>query len=182
MKTLKSLVIVKSIAVAAFVAAGLAAPTVSHASPNDGVHCRTGYTGTLVNGNFICSKFINHTGTNGVRADACPAAFPTKVIRAGGLSGDSTNGRDVCLAPNRSLSSNDLLTGLVENQDFRFVSFATRTAAVRAADEINERNALGLAADQVDRATASATLKVNAGTGGEDLTDVVIKLDTFAVQ
>ena len=59
MKSFKTLVLVKSIAAAVVASAGIAAPAISHASPDDGMACRTGYSGQAVNGTFECSRVIS---------------------------------------------------------------------------------------------------------------------------
>ncbi len=179
MKTLKPLVVAKSIAVVALMAAGLASSGLSYANPNIGVHCRSGYTGTLANGNFKCTKRV-------VKNDVsltCPAGFPTKLVRIQGIAGDTTGGKDICLAPGRSLGSNDPIpTQFVQGQDFAFVSVsAVQAAAVRISLDNQEEAALGLPEAEVGRDTVSSGVLVNAGAGALDLGTVTTDLTTHAI-
>ena len=77
MKAFKALVLAKSIAAAAFAAAGIAAPAVSHASPDDGMVCRSGYGAQFASGNMKCSRAL----TKFVSLECTNASFPSKVIR-----------------------------------------------------------------------------------------------------
>jgi hypothetical protein len=73
MKTLKSLVVVKSIAVATLMAAGLATPAISVAGGANGVHCPAGYNATpsdSFNGVMKCSRVV--TTPLEVRKSVCP--------------------------------------------------------------------------------------------------------------
>jgi hypothetical protein len=180
MKTLKSLVVAKSIAVAALMAAGLASPTLSHASPNDGVHCRSGYTGTLVNGNFKCTKRI--VVDNVVLT--CPAGFQNPpLVRIPGIPGDTTNGKDICLAPGFSLNSNDSIpSNFVEGRDFRFISVSPAQAvAARISRDNQEEAALGLPDAGVDSNVVSSVVVVNGGPTSRDDGRITIDLTTFAI-
>ena len=56
MKAFKTLMLVKSLAAAAIATTSLVAPAISHASPDDGMICRSGYSGTVDGGRFKCSK------------------------------------------------------------------------------------------------------------------------------
>ena len=91
MKHLKTLVLVKSIAAAVVASAGIAAPAISHASPDDGMVCRAGYTGQVTGGAFKCSRVV----TRVITLDCVQAPFTRKQIRAKN-PGTGSDGRDVC--------------------------------------------------------------------------------------
>jgi hypothetical protein len=180
MKSLKTLVLVKSLAAALIAGAGIAAPVVSHASPDDGMVCRAGYSGQAANGTFKCSRVI----TRVIVLD-CPVDFPTKVFRA---RVGASDGRDVCVKANSHLTIpfDAALTGLTEGQDFKFPSFQeTRLAATAKATEIAEERNLGVADDQVDvRSTHGITtgsLTIDASTGAQDGVQATITLFTFPI-
>ena len=117
MKSFKHLLLAKAVAAAVIGTAGVAAPAISHASPDDGVVCRAGYSAQFAGGDMKCSKHvIRH-----VSLECINPRFPNKLVRVPGVPGDTTNGRDICLAPGRVLASNSPLTGLTVNQDFAFV-------------------------------------------------------------
>ncbi len=56
MKALKTLVLAKSIAAAFIATAGIAAPTLSHAGPAEGVTCASDHPGQFANGVLKCDK------------------------------------------------------------------------------------------------------------------------------
>ncbi|HTP71958.1 MAG TPA: hypothetical protein VML58_07035 [Burkholderiaceae bacterium] len=180
MKSFKTLVLAKSIAALMVAAAGIAAPVVSHASPDDGMTCRAGYSGQAVNGAFKCSRVV----TRVITLD-CPVDFPTKVFRA---RVGASDGRDVCVKANSHLNIpfDAALTGLVEGQDYKFPLFQeSRLAATAKATQIVEERNLSLADDQVDvRSTHGVTtgaLTIDAATGAEDGVQATITLFTFAI-
>lgn len=73
MKTLKTLVLAKSIVAAAFVAAGVASPSISIAGGANGVSCPAGYTATpddSFNGVMKCSRVV--TTPLEARKSVCP--------------------------------------------------------------------------------------------------------------
>jgi hypothetical protein len=178
MKSFKTLVLAKSIAAAAVAASGIAAPAISHASPDDGVVCRVGYSAQFSGGDMKCTRpVVRH-----VSLECTNPTFPIKRIRIPGIVGDATNGRDVCLRNNGiQISSNDSLNGFVAGQDFVFVAVnQTKAVAVREATERNEEAALGLGLDGVDSRSTS-TLVINGGVGAEDNVKVDITLFTFPI-
>ncbi|MFN0301549.1 MAG: hypothetical protein ACKVQU_14485 [Burkholderiales bacterium] len=92
MKTLKSLVLAKSIAVAAFVAAGLASPSISVAGGANGVSCPAGYDATPAssfNGVMKCSKVV--TTPLEIRKSVCPGIAGIQFIYE-----QRVGARDVC--------------------------------------------------------------------------------------
>ena len=180
MKSFKSLVLAKSIAAAVVASAGIAAPAIGHASPDDGMTCRAGYNGQAVNGVFKCSRVV----TRVVSLDCPTTTFTLKQRRA--RIGQS-DGRDVCTRPTGlTIPFDSALTGLVENQDFVFAKFSEeRLSSIRKAVEIVEERNLSLADDQVD-ATAThglttGTLVIDASTGAEDGVQATITLFTFPI-
>jgi hypothetical protein len=177
MKALKALVFTKSIAAALFAVSGVAAPAISHASPDDGMVCRAGYGSHLVNGVMTCTRPV----TRFVSLTCNDTRFPNKLIRTAGIAGDTTGGRDMCLRPGISLGSNAPATGLTAGQDFVFVTVnQAKVVAVREATERTEESALGLGLDGVDSRSVG-TLDINGGIGSEDRVKVDITLFTFAV-
>ena len=176
MNTLKTVLLTKSLAAALVAALGMAAPAISHASPDDGVTCRIGYSGQFANGKMTCTKrAVRH-----IPLECTNATFPIKRVRVPGVPGDTTNGRDVCLRNNGiDVTSNSPLTGLVAGQDFVFVAVnQARAVAAREATERGEEIRLGLGTDGVDSRSVS-TLVVNGGVGAEDNVRVDITLFTF---
>jgi hypothetical protein len=178
MKAFKTVLVIKSIAAALVAGAGVAAPTLSHASPDDGMVCRPGYAAQFSSTTMKCTK----PAVKFVALECTNALFPIKRIRVAGIPGDATNGRDVCLRNNGvALSSNDPLTGLTAGQDFVFVAInPIKAVAAREATERNEETALGLGTDGVD-STSASTLVINGGVGAEDNVRVNITLFTFPV-
>ena len=97
MKSLKHLLLAKSIVAAAVASSGIAAPAVSHAitasSPSNGVVCRTGYSAYFSGSNLTCKKFGSITTP--LKCDiANNPNFPTYVSRDG-TGPDGT--KDVCI-------------------------------------------------------------------------------------
>jgi hypothetical protein len=177
MKSLKTLVLAKSIATAIVASAGIAAPTLSHASPDDGMVCRVSYSAQVSGGNMKCAKQV----VRFVPLECKDLRFPTKLIRSAGIQGDTTGGRDMCLRPGISLGTNVPATGLTAGQDFVFVAVnQTKVVAVREARERQEQTSLGLGLDGVDSRSVG-TLDINGGIGAEDRVKVDITLFTFAV-
>lgn len=178
MKSFKHLLLAKGIAAALVGTAGVAAPAISHASPDDGSICRPGYSAQFANGNMKCVKHvIRH-----VTLDCLNPIFPIKRVRVPGIVGDRTNGRDICLRNNGiNVGSNDPLTGLIAGQDFVFVTVnQAKVTAARVATERAEEAALGLPDAGVD-ARSTGTLVVNGGVGAEDNVTVDVTLFTFPV-
>jgi hypothetical protein len=180
MKSLKTLVLVKSIAAALIAGAGIAAPVVSHASPDDGMVCRAGYSGQAVNGTFKCSRVVTR-----VVALDCPTATFTLKQRRSRIG--QSDGRDVCTRPaGLTIPFDSSLAGLVEGQDFVFPTFQeTRLSAIAKATEVVEERNLGLADDQVDvkstHGITTGSLTIDAATGAEDGVQATITLFTFPI-
>lgn len=200
MHTVKTIAAAASVAAAtfAFVATAIAAtpiapitpnltPTITlpgplnfpNGTPNDGVACRTApnaYNASLQGNTFFCKRVKTVT-----QALACTEQrFPTKVVRVPGIAGDTTNGKDVCLAPGRFLSSNDALTGLVLNQDYKFVEAGpSQVPNIVATQRQNEATQMQLALTEVDAKVMNSSVAVNAGVGGEDRLAATVEFATF---
>jgi hypothetical protein len=177
MKAIKTLLGTKAIAAAAIAMSGIAAPTLSHASPDDGSVCRVGYGAQFANGNMKCTKQVIRF----VSLDCTDARFPNRLIRTPGIAGDRTNGRDMCLRPGIVLGSNQPATGLTEGQDFVFVKVnQAKVVALREAVEKSEETTLGVGPAGVD-ARSTGVVDINGGIGAEDRVRATITLFTFPI-
>jgi hypothetical protein len=180
MNSLKTLVVAKTFAAIAIAAGASAAPTLSHASPNDGMVCRAGYSAQFAGGTMKCTKTVQTSV--GMQ---CPALKFTKlVIRAPGAPGDTSGGKDLCLRNVNGLNigSTDPLTGLVLGQDYVFAELNVAQAASKAkAIEIAEERTNSLADDQVDATHTAPTFVVNGGLGSQDVGNFTVTLFTFPV-
>ncbi len=186
MKSLKTLLLTKSLLAASVVAGGLSAPTIGHTasfagSPDDGMVCRAGYTGSLDGTRFKCSKTSNIT----VVLECTNPLFQTYVIRA--VNGANSDGKDLCAKPGVVITSNGSLAGLVEarpgrNGDYVFAAVvpATVTARVATQDQ-SEATAQGLAVSEVDTIAAQPVLQIDGSVGSKDNARVALTFFTFAV-
>lgn len=179
MNTLKNLLLTKSIAATVLAMGAVTAPTISHASPNDGMICRSGYSAHFSGSAMTCSK--------DVRSSVSPVCtqntrFPTKVVRAPGAPGDTSGGKDICTRVGINVGTTDSLNGLVLNQDFIFaVVDATQVAAKAKAIEVAEERNLNLTDDQVEGKTSTPTVAVNGGFGSDDIANFTVTLFTFPI-
>jgi len=148
-------------------------------SPNDGMACRSApnaYTGSQSGNTFFCKR----TKVVGQALSCADVRFPTKVVRVPNIAGDTTGGKDVCLAPGRFLSSNDPLTGLVLNQDYKFVEAgSSQVPTIVSTQRQNEATAMGLPLVEVDAKVLTSSVAVNAGVGGEDRLQATVEFATF---
>ena len=182
MKSLKTLVLAKSIAAAIVASAGIAAPAISHASPDDGMVCRvaSGYNAQFVNGTMKCTK----VSTRIVPLDCPNVTFTLKQRRS---KAGSSDGRDVCTRPTGlTIPFDSSLASLVENQDYVFPKFSlSRLASIREVTEKSQEFTLGLVADQVDASSThgitTGPLTVDVGTGAEDGVSATITVFTFPI-
>ncbi len=186
MKSLKSLLLTKSLFAAAVVAAGVSAPTLGHSatfagSPDDGMVCRTGYTGALDGTRFKCSKASAIT----VALECTNPLFPTYVIRA--VNGAVSDGKDLCTKPGVVITSNGSLAGLVQaapgrNGDYVFAAVVPATVTARiATQDQNEATAQGLAVTEVDTRSAQAVVQIDGSVGSKDNARVALTFFTFAI-
>jgi hypothetical protein len=177
MKAFNTLVLSKTLGAAAIATSGLAAPALSHASPDDGMACRANYSAQFAGGNIKCTRPVQRF----VSLECTNPGFPSKLIRAAGIQGDTTGGRDMCLRNGIVLGSNQPATGLRAGQDFVFVAInQAKVVAAREAVERLEERSLGLDTDGVD-SRSTGTLDINGGIGAEDRVRVAVTLFTFPV-
>lgn len=193
MKSLKTLLVAKSIIAATLAASGMAASgiaasaTVANGSPNDGMVCRAGYRGTFDGTRLTCSK----AGAAIVLGLKCKnPTFPTFVMRAGGPGAKGDH--DLCTRREGSpgavvVTTNGPLNGLTEsttgrNGDYEYATLdqAELTAQTNIKDQA-EATALGLTVDQVDTITNPSVVVRNGGTGGLDRVDTTPVYYTFAI-
>jgi|GEM_PF-6389569 len=179
MNSLNTLLLTKSLIVAAITVAGLAASGVASstavgASPEDGMQCRSApsaYTGSLANNKYFCKRNKN---VNQVLTCFEPG-FATKFIREGPGGG----GKDVCAAPNRSYPSNVALTG-TEGIDWKYVvAGPTQVGTIVTNQRQQESTETGLTLSQVDARAVSSAVVINH-TGSEDKLTVVLEFAVYA--
>src|SRR5881394_1632233 len=152
MKSFKHLLLAKGVAAAIVGMSGIAAPAISHASPDDGMVCRAGYSAQFANGDMKCSKTLPPVR---VSLACLKAGFPGEngvpLIRIAGIPGDTTNGRDICLAPGFHLNSNEVIPATMK-EGVAFVLAEINPAkavAIRKAAEKSEETALAIDATGV---------------------------------
>jgi hypothetical protein len=178
MKSLKTLLLTKTVAAAAIAAGGITAPAIGHASPDDGMTCRAGYSAQFGGATMKCAKVVPAA----VSLLCSNVRFPTKVIRAPGAPGDTSGGKDLCTRPGIVIGTTDALTGLVLGQDFVFAEVNPSLVASKAkAIEIAEQRTLNLQDGEVDAKSSSATVTVNGGFGSDDQANFTVTLFTFPI-
>lgn len=157
---------------------GAAIPSVAAASPDDGMACRSGYTGALNGNRFVCSK----TKQFNLALECTNRRFPTFVVRAPGAAGDTSGGRDLCTRTGINIGTTDSLTGLVNGQDFIFAEVNQTTVNNKVATEDqNEASALQLNIGEVDTKATQQQVSVNGGFGSNDVVRVTMTFNTFAI-
>lgn len=146
-------------------------------TPDDGVICRSGYTGALVGTAFKCSKTALVTV-----AMKCTNANGTYVVRAPGQA-DSASGIDLCTRPGVSVGSTDAVAGLVKNKDYAYVVVDTElvTQKTSAANQ-SEAAALGLNANEVETVAGEPKVIPSSGAGSRDRAEVQLTHYTFAIK
>lgn len=137
-------------------------------TPDDGMVCRTGYTGAVDAGAFKCSKNQSIV----VDLSCARQTFTSYTARVGG---------DICTRSGLSVGPTDALTGLTEGTDYvrAEVRSATVDSAVAAA-EAAEVSALGLTDSDVDASAQTPTVETDSN-GVKDKGKVRFRLFTFAV-
>jgi hypothetical protein len=140
-------------------------------TPDDGMVCRAGYTGTLVGNAFKCSK------TQTVNVDlSCTGTLTQYIIRASS-SNSTTN--DVCVGSKvTNLGPTDAL-GSINNQA-PVVSDATVAAKVSEMDKA-EAASLGLADNQVDTSAGTPKIVTVNSAVKRDHGEVTLTYYTFAI-
>lgn len=143
-------------------------------TPDDGVACLTGYTGSISGSAFVCTKTT--------RAEVnleCRGQFPKYVVRALGSAG-TPDGRDLCTRAGLNLGATETTAGLIPGTDYVKADVGQASAdSAAAAVHKAEVAALGLTRDDVDANAQAPTLDLNAN-GSKDKARVGIKLFTFA--
>jgi hypothetical protein len=131
MKALNTPFLATSLA-ATVVGIGLAAPVFGITAtpnllgtPDDGMICRSGYTGVLSGSAFKCSKARSIT----VQLECTDPKFPNYLIRA--AAPGTPQGRDLCLRNNVSLGSTDPVGNLVQGQDYVLANVNSPTVTRR---------------------------------------------------
>ena len=160
---------------AAIAALGMTAPamgqllTSNNPSPDDGVICRTGYTGALVGAAFKCTKTQQLT----VNLVCSEPRFPNYAIRSGE--------RDICARSGVNIPLSGALGG-VPNEDYVRATVDAAALSTEAANQVAaEAAALGLKKSDVDAVTEKKELDVDGGAGSKDKAKVKLTLYTFAV-
>lgn len=186
MKSLKNLLLAKSIFAAAVAAGGIAAPAVSHAiaagGPSAGVFCRAGYAGAFDGTRLKCSKVrvVN------VPLRCLDSRYPNYLIRA--VVAPTGVGRDFCLKNGVVLGTNDPITGLVLGTpsvlgDYVHANFDPAEVATKvAAEDLAEAAAQGLTAGGVDTLSATPVIDLGGGGGNKDRANVTLTHFTFAIE
>ena len=182
MKSLKKLLLVKSIVAAVVAAGGIAAPAVSHAiglgGPASGVACRAGYTGTFDGTTLKCSK----AGSFEVPLVCTNPTFPNPVIRIGAPDTDA----DLCVRNGIVITSSQSLVGVPistngTNGSYVFATYdPAELAAKTATQDQTEATALGLSVTDVDTLTGTVVVKANGRAGGKGEAQVPVTFFTLA--
>jgi hypothetical protein len=146
-------------------------------TPDDGMICRSGYTGALSGSAFKCSKAKTAT----VELACLKPAFPNYVRRA--KNPPHSDGKDLCVRNNVQVTSNGPLTGLTEGQQFVYaeVDPAAVSTAVTSLDT-QEASALGLDVKEVDTVAGQAVIKIDPGQRILDEAHVPVTHYTFAIK
>jgi hypothetical protein len=176
MKAFKTLVLAKSAAAALIATAGIAAPAISHASPDDGMVCRSSYNGAVDGGRFKCSKLQQID----VGLECTNIRFPNIQRRVVALP--QSDGKDVCTRPGITVAANGPLTGLTLGQDYVFAAAneASITARINRVRDA-EASQAGVPVTEVDVVRFSRALAIDGGFGGNDVTRIGLKVFTFAI-
>lgn len=186
MKSLKNLLLTKSIIAAAIAGGGIATPAVSHAiaasGPSAGVFCRAGYTGAFDGTRLKCSKVrvVN------VPLRCLDTRYPTYLVRA--VVGPTGVGRDFCLKNGVQLGTTDPLGNLVLGSpgvvgDYVHATFDPAEVASKVtAEDVAEATAQGLSASAVDTVSATPVIDLGGGGGNKDRANVTLTHFTYAIE
>jgi len=146
-------------------------------TPDDGMICRSGYSGAMSGSAFKCSKARSFA----VELACLRGNFPNYVRRA--TNPPNSDGKDLCVRNDVQVTSNGPLTGL--NEGVQFVYAEADPAAISA--EISnldsrEAGALGLDVKDVDTVAGQATINVDPGSAIKDRARVPVTHYTFAIK
>lgn len=146
-------------------------------TPDDGMICRGGYTGSLAGSAFKCAKTQRVT----VTLECLRPNFPNYVRRATALP--NSDGRDICVRNDVQVTSNGPLTGLTEGTQYVFaaVNPDVVTQKVSEADSA-EAQALGLTTNDVETKAGTTTVRVDPGSAIRDDAAVQLTHYTFAIK
>jgi hypothetical protein len=147
-------------------------------TPDDGMICRSGYTGAISGSAFKCSKVRNIT----LQLECIDPKFPTYVIRPQGATG-TTVGQDLCTRNGVNLGSTDAIGNLIQGQDFINAAVDPARISTRVSNlDQEEATALGLDTKDVDTIAGQPTIQYNQGAGSRDNATVVVTHYTFAIK
>jgi len=147
-------------------------------TPDDGMVCRSGYTGGLTGAAFKCSKTVDIT----LVLECNSPAYPTYVVRAPGSVG-TPDGKDICTRNGVVVTSTDDISKLVRGKDYEFAQVNQTTITTRTNNQDQaEANALGLNAAEVDTVASPASIQLNGGVGSKDNARVTLTHYTFAIK
>lgn len=193
MNSLKTSLMTKSIFAVVVAASGIAASGIAasatglNSTPNDGMLCRTGYTGTFDGTRLTCAKGV---AAIVVGLKCANLTFPDFVMRAGGPGPKGDH--DLCTRRKNSpgavvITTNGALNGLTEsttgsNGDYQYATVDTVELSIQTnLKDQAEATALGLSVDQVETINSVSMVVRNGGTGGLDRVDTVPMHFTFAI-
>ena len=146
-------------------------------TPDDGMICRSGYTGAMSGSAFKCSKARTFT----VELTCLRPNFPNYVRRA--QNGAASDGRDLCVRNDVQVTSNGPLTGLAEGVQFVYAEADPAAISAEIANlDSREAGALGLDAKEVDTVAGQATINVDPGQAIRDRARVPVTYYTFAIK
>jgi hypothetical protein len=182
MKSLKTLLLTKSVIAAAIATAGIAAPAVSHAlavgGPASGMVCRTGYTPTFNGTSLVCSKASSFE----LQLVCTNPTFPNYVIRVGAPDTDA----DICVRNGVVITSSQSLQGVPLSTNgisgsYLFATFDPAALASKTATQDQaEATALGLTANDVDTRAGTVVIRPNGRAGGKGEASVPVTHFVFA--
>lgn len=183
MKSINNLLQTKRIA-ATIVGIGVAASALAITAtpnllgtPDDGMICRSGYTGAMSGSAFKCSKARTIT----VDLACLRGNFPNYVRRAKNLP--NSDGRDLCARKDVQVSSNGPLTGLAEGVQFVYAEVDPAAVSTETTSlDTREANALGLDVKEVDTVAGQAAIKIDPGQAIQDRAEVPVTHYTFAIK
>ena len=186
MNSLKTLLLTKSLIVAAIATSGLSASGVAMSAtvlgtPDDGVSCRAGYVGSFDGTRLKCSKVkVVH-----VPLRCLDSRYQNYLVRA--VVAPTGVGRDFCLKDKVVLGTNDPLTGLTLGTetvlgDYVHANFdPAEVAAKVTAEDAAETTAQGNPDGGVDTIAGTATIDLGGAGGNKDRANTTLTFFTFAI-
>ena len=185
MKSLKKLLLAKSILAAVIAASGIAAPAVSHAAtvadgPSAGMACRTGYTPAFDGTRLKCSKASSFE----LPLVCLNSNFTAYTVRVGTGNNDD---RDLCTRTVGAITLNQSLNGLVESTNgtsgnYVFATFDPAAVAAKTlTKDAAEAAALSLTVGEVDTLQGTPLVRANGRAGGAGEVNVPLTFFTFPV-